>query len=1237
MISQLLSALCLILPLVQSLYVQNGTHLVQLLCNNQQLPDHQHLILNHSISYDISYTGVSCAVSLYRRSLTMTSDSFIATVTCVNKEHAIGFLFTDGNVTVSGIYFNGCGALLNNTFTPRLNSTPPYFTKSNSALFTLIDISVTFRNVIFQNYSGFAIIILNTPTTVLDIAVNQRASMSDTLTGSGVLIMFTNQHVQNGSTVIIQNSEFNGNLEYTSINKRCRDPFDNTQVIHATALTYICHNNTYPTQLSIINTKFIGNTATNGGLVLISMDSSIDSYVYIEQSVFHHNSYLSKHCGGTVLSFYANLLRNSKAQVLTIKDTEVYKNSDQSKLKKQFLSEYGAIVISLKQIKVPIQIHFERIVCSKHYDLPRSGVCMTVIGSQYITPKNNVTVVLHSITATGNYQFKYSKTNGTLLFDAGIFVFENIHKVIVSGSHDHPSIFQYNGGSVIYAIHSVVIVKGHVNFNNNYAHYGAAFNLKQSLLILNDNLNITLKNNTAKHLGGAIYILYSFQTESRKCALQFNPTNLTVVSSNNIAEDGGNIMYAYPIYNCYNNDSPVTNKTSHYTQHFNNGDDNVVNNHLLPVSTRASATINCSKITKLVWYAGQTIEVSLRAVDEAGNAVWSQISVSTNLFKISSAESVQETRENNEHHCSNMKLTMTFDNIEIRTIQYYGGLNILTAVFKAPYSREFLYIPMDPFLKCPLGFNFSSNGVCDCAEPVQWFYKEYRYPAGTCNITQLTISKPLLTTPCIWIGEENGTTVVAGSCPISFCNAELPSSNFHYNDKTQHFQIYYGLHSNKPLCRDNRQGIMCSECIEGYSVVFGSDECHPCSNWWLLTLLLYIGLGPLVICVIYCLRLTLTMGTLNGIILFGQVSNIGLKQHLILAKSYKFLSSSISFLQLSACFPLCFFDGMDEAWKAGLGILFPLYLLVVLCFIIVLARFWTWLSRKVSRHFVQVLVTVVHLSVAGLLTAVIEVSIPVKVYSMDGNRTIWSKGSDTYLTGKHAIVFTVTVFVAGLILIPYIAILLCGTKSLKWSKTCNIYIRPALEAIHAPYKVKQQHWFLGQLVFVITMYIVYAANKAHFNSSLDLYIAIMLLLLTIGLAFFSPLKNRIMNLVDMTILFNTTILYFLMFFYKNKYYVQSRVIDIVFFTSLDLIIAITIAIFIYHILVVTGQLKIVQNVLTKLKNIFKKLCNKFQKKSTLSINCNDPIPDNHHWSDYREPLLASQRTCTTTTCSLQQE
>ena len=40
------------------------------------------------------------------------------------------------------------------------------------------------------------------------------------------------------------------------------------------------------------------------------------------------------------------------------------------------------------------------------------------------------------------------------------------------------------------------------------------------------------------------------------------------------------------------------------------------------------------------------------------------------------------------------------------------------------------------------------------------------------------------------------------------------------------------------LRRPHRRGVLCGECEEGYSVVFGSGDCMKCSNWWLLTILL---------------------------------------------------------------------------------------------------------------------------------------------------------------------------------------------------------------------------------------------------------------------------------------------------------------------------------------------------------------------------------------------------------------
>ena len=77
------------------------------------------------------------------------------------------------------------------------------------------------------------------------------------------------------------------------------------------------------------------------------------------------------------------------------------------------------------------------------------------------------------------------------------------------------------------------------------------------------------------------------------------------------------------------------------------------------------------------------------------------------------------------------------------------------------------------------------------------------------------------------------------------------------------------------LCSNNRSGVLCGTCMESYSVVFGSHGCFKCSNKWLWTILLYVVAGPLLIYLLYGLRLILTTGTLNGIIFYAQAANVG--------------------------------------------------------------------------------------------------------------------------------------------------------------------------------------------------------------------------------------------------------------------------------------------------------------------------------------------------------------------------
>ena len=62
---------------------------------------------------------------------------------------------------------------------------------------------------------------------------------------------------------------------------------------------------------------------------------------------------------------------------------------------------------------------------------------------------------------------------------------------------------------------------------------------------------------------------------------------------------------------------------------------------------------------------------------------------------------------------------------------------------------------------------------------------------------------------------------------------------------------------------------------------------------------------------------------------------------------------------------------MTELWKAGLSLLFPLYLLTIVIVLIILSHFFLSLSNKIADSSVQVLVTVVNLSYGRLLSAII--------------------------------------------------------------------------------------------------------------------------------------------------------------------------------------------------------------------------------------------------------------------------
>ena len=82
--------------------------------------------------------------------------------------------------------------------------------------------------------------------------------------------------------------------------------------------------------------------------------------------------------------------------------------------------------------------------------------------------------------------------------------------------------------------------------------------------------------------------------------------------------------------------------------------------------------------------------------------------------------------------------------------------------------------------------------------------------------------------------------------------------------------------------------------------------------------------------ILLVLKLTLTTGTLNGIIFYAQAANAEITYTLLIQEDdqsllhhiFTILGGSIHIESKAIGFPLCFYSGMTKIWKTGLGLLF---------------------------------------------------------------------------------------------------------------------------------------------------------------------------------------------------------------------------------------------------------------------------------------------------------------------------
>ena len=428
-------------------------------------------------------------------------------------------------------------------------------------------------------------------------------------------------------------------------------------------------------------------------------------------------------------------------------------------------------------------------------------------------------------------------------------------------------------------------------------------------------------------------------------------------------------------------------------------------------------------------------------------------------WQLSDCESQQKLR-GSAMLCTNISLTIHTKQLDNSTHDTTS-----TAFFSFPYDVPTFQAEI--LLKqCPPGFQLNNfTGVCECSSLIKTMNRDFRLDF-TCDIQNSVVNVPKLEP---WIGCTNkseGQHCVVGispSCFPGFCNYSVPQWSSGSAD----------------ICIESREGTLCGSCIGNYSTVFGSNKCSQCSNWSLFTLTFYAVAGLLLVVLLFSVGLTISTGTLNGVIFFANMWNTGLLEILKYQnKSFWFDISQmyISLLNLGLGYPLCFYDGMTEIAKSWLQLVFPVYLLALVALIVIVSRYSMRVSKLVYSRAVPVLVTIVHLSFSRLFLAVVDAFLVGQIYTADDKAEyVWLRdGTVSYLSPEHVALMIVSFVLAAVFILPYLILLLGARWWIKF-KTINLYFKPILDAAHGPFKENKQYWFSLRLILLLQQLIVFVA------------------------------------------------------------------------------------------------------------------------------------------------------------------
>ena len=349
---------------------------------------------------------------------------------------------------------------------------------------------------------------------------------------------------------------------------------------------------------------------------------------------------------------------------------------------------------------------------------------------------------------------------------------------------------------------------------------------------------------------------------------------------------------------------------------------------------------------------------------------------------------------------------------------------------------------------CPVGFQLDPNSLsCECSKKLLGIGIE------NCKITDHTGLIHRYGT--IWItARPNETSVVAHEyCPYHYCKSESLLVDPTVPD-TQ--------------CSLNHSGVLCGGCLAHYSLTIGGNRCLSCQNSNGLSLIIFfIAAGFLLVFLIKVLDLTVTKGTINGLIFYANIAwaykSILFPPDIVRYPFLQFLQVFLAWLNLDFGIETCFVVGLTAYWKTWLQFLFPLYVWMIVGLMILLSRYSTKVTNILGNNTVPVLATMFLLSYAKLVRTIITVlGFSVLRYRGHIVSTVWTfDGNLAYFGVEHSFLMLVALLATLLLWLPYVFTLtavpflkrISHFKCLRWISSW----KPFYDAYFGPLKDKHHY------------------------------------------------------------------------------------------------------------------------------------------------------------------------------------